>query len=62
MLFLFPATKVQSPDGTILVGSTPNDLLDDDTLSPELLNAVDPSAVTQSFKYPGSCADSVTTR
>ncbi|XP_050711160.1 heat shock factor protein-like isoform X7 [Eriocheir sinensis] len=56
------ATSVQSPDGTILMDNLTNPLLDDAPLSPELLNTVDPSAVTQSFKYPVSCTDPITTR
>ncbi|XP_050711156.1 heat shock factor protein-like isoform X3 [Eriocheir sinensis] len=55
------ATSVQSPDGTILMDNLTNPLLDDAPLSPELLNTVDPSAVTQSFKYPVSCTDPITT-
>lgn len=61
-VFLFPATTVQSPEGTVLMDNMTNTLLDDAPLSPELLNTVDPSAVTQSFKYPVSCTDPVTTR
>ncbi|XP_045128627.1 heat shock factor protein-like isoform X3 [Portunus trituberculatus] len=52
------ATNVVSPEGTVLMS---NPLLDEDPLSPELFNVVDPSAVTQSFKYPASCTDTVTT-
>lgn len=55
------ATNVVSPQGTVIMDSMTNPLLEDDPLSPELLNTVDPSAVTQSFKYPVSCTDPVTT-
>lgn len=49
--------NIVSPGGTVLTDDpTPpfQSLLDEAPLSPELLNTVDPSAVTQSFKYPVS--------
>ncbi|XP_066963984.1 heat shock factor protein 2 isoform X2 [Macrobrachium rosenbergii] len=53
------ATNVRSPSGSNLWPEIQNSkLLDEAPLSPELLNTVDPSDVTQSFKYaaapPGS--------
>lgn len=62
LCFPVPATNVVSPEGTVIMDSMTNPLLDDDPLSPELFNTVDPSAVTQSFKYPVSCTDPITTR
>lgn len=61
-VFVVSATSVQSPEGTILMDNFTNPLMDEAPLSPELLNTVDPSAVTQSFKYPVSCTDPITTR
>lgn len=52
------ASSVVSPGGTVVTDNTPSKfsslLLEEAPLSPELLNTVDPSVVTQSFKYPVS--------
>ncbi|XP_071539471.1 uncharacterized protein Hsf isoform X2 [Panulirus ornatus] len=52
------ASSVVSPGGTVVTDNTQSKfsslLLEEAPLSPELLNTVDPSVVTQSFKYPVS--------
>ncbi|XP_068241977.1 heat shock factor protein 2 isoform X2 [Palaemon carinicauda] len=61
------ATSIRSPSGSSLIPETQNSkisafnkLLDEEPLSPELLNTVDPSDVTQSFKYAVSPVSNVT--
>ncbi|KAK3877633.1 hypothetical protein Pcinc_017667 [Petrolisthes cinctipes] len=51
---IITASSVVSPQGTVLEEGAAafTSLLDESPLSPELLNTVDPSSVTQSFKYP----------
>lgn len=59
------ATSVFSPSGTSLTETQNskieayNKLLDEAPLSPDLLNTVDPSAVTQSFKYASNNSPSI---
>ncbi|XP_064079052.1 heat shock factor protein 2-like isoform X2 [Macrobrachium nipponense] len=57
------ATNVRSPSGSNLWPEIQNSkLLDEAPLSPELLNTVDPSDVTQSFKYAATPPDSTITQ